>query len=73
MTATLKRANDEGGYFMTDSSTWVAEKKNNPQAANPVFRRQEARQHLPRPVPSDRRQASRFGVGRWLHRLRGLP
>jgi tungstate transport system substrate-binding protein len=30
MTATLKRANDEGGYFMTDSSTWVAEKKNVP-------------------------------------------
>jgi tungstate transport system substrate-binding protein len=28
MTATLKRANDEKGYFMTDSSTWVAEKKN---------------------------------------------
>jgi tungstate transport system substrate-binding protein len=25
MTATLKRANDEKGYFMTDSSTWVAE------------------------------------------------
>ena len=31
MTATLKRANDEGGYFMTDSSTWVAEKKNVPK------------------------------------------
>lgn len=31
MTATLKRANDEGGYFMTDSSTWVAEKKNTPK------------------------------------------
>ena len=31
MTATLKRANDEGGYFMTDSSTWVAEKKNLPK------------------------------------------
>ena len=31
MTATLKRANDEGGYFMTDSSTWVAEKGNNPK------------------------------------------
>lgn len=31
MTATLKRANDEAGYFMTDSSTWVAEKKNTPQ------------------------------------------
>jgi len=31
MTATLKRANDEGGYFMTDSSTWVAEKKNLPR------------------------------------------
>ncbi|NTW36958.1 MAG: ABC transporter substrate-binding protein, partial [Syntrophobacteraceae bacterium] len=30
MTATLKRANDERGYFMTDSSTWVAEKKNMP-------------------------------------------
>lgn len=27
MMATLKRANDEGGYFMTDSSTWVAAKK----------------------------------------------
>ncbi|MFP5222684.1 MAG: substrate-binding domain-containing protein [Acidobacteriota bacterium] len=30
MTATLKRAQDESGYFMTDSSTWVAEKKNLP-------------------------------------------
>ena len=30
MTATLKRTNDEKGYFMTDSSTWVAEKKNMP-------------------------------------------
>jgi tungstate transport system substrate-binding protein len=30
MTATLKRANDEKGYFMTDSSTWVAEKKSMP-------------------------------------------
>jgi tungstate transport system substrate-binding protein len=26
MIATLKRTNDEKGYFMTDSSTWVAEK-----------------------------------------------
>lgn len=31
MTATLKRANDEGGYFMTDSSTWIAEKGNTPK------------------------------------------
>lgn len=31
MTATLKRANDEGGYFMTDSSTWAAEKKAMPK------------------------------------------
>jgi tungstate transport system substrate-binding protein len=31
MTATLKRANDEKGYFMVDSSTWVAEKKNLPK------------------------------------------
>ncbi|MEW6111939.1 MAG: substrate-binding domain-containing protein [Thermodesulfobacteriota bacterium] len=30
MTATLKRANDEKGYFMTDSSTWVAEQKGLP-------------------------------------------
>jgi tungstate transport system substrate-binding protein len=30
MTATLKRAHDEKGYFMTDSSTWVAEKRNLP-------------------------------------------
>jgi tungstate transport system substrate-binding protein len=30
MKATLKRAHDEKGYFMTDSSTWVAEKKNVP-------------------------------------------
>ena len=28
MTATLKRADTEKGYFMTDSSTWAAEKKN---------------------------------------------
>jgi tungstate transport system substrate-binding protein len=26
MTASLKRANQEKAYFMTDSSTWVAEK-----------------------------------------------
>lgn len=31
MGATLKRANSEKGYFMTDSSTWVAEKKNVPK------------------------------------------
>jgi tungstate transport system substrate-binding protein len=30
MTATLKRANDEKGYFMVDSSTWAAEKQNMP-------------------------------------------
>jgi tungstate transport system substrate-binding protein len=30
MTATLKRANADKGYFMVDSSTWVAEKKNLP-------------------------------------------
>ena len=30
MIATLKRANDKKGYFMVDSSTWVAEKKNLP-------------------------------------------
>ncbi len=30
MKATLKKANDDKGYFMTDSSTWAAEKKNLP-------------------------------------------
>lgn len=30
MIATLRRANTERGYFMTDSSTWVAERKNMP-------------------------------------------
>ncbi len=30
MTATLRRANEEQGYFMTDSSTWAAEGKNVP-------------------------------------------
>lgn len=30
MTATLKRANQEQGYFMVDSSTWVADKKTVP-------------------------------------------
>ena len=30
MTATMRKANDVKGYFMTDSSTWVAEKKNLP-------------------------------------------
>jgi len=30
MIATLRRANAERGYFMTDSSTWVAERKNMP-------------------------------------------
>jgi tungstate transport system substrate-binding protein len=27
MTATLKRADDEKGYFMTDSSTWVSARR----------------------------------------------
>jgi tungstate transport system substrate-binding protein len=31
MTATLRRADAEQGYFMTDSSTWVAEEKNVPR------------------------------------------
>jgi tungstate transport system substrate-binding protein len=30
MTASLAKANDIGGYFMTDSSTWVAEQANMP-------------------------------------------
>lgn len=30
MTETLKKANDEKGYFMTDSSTWIAARKDVP-------------------------------------------
>lgn len=30
MTAVLRKANNEKGYFMTDSSTWTAERKNVP-------------------------------------------
>jgi len=33
MMATLKTANDNGGYFMTDSSTWVAAQKEMPNLA----------------------------------------
>ena len=36
MTATLKRANEEKGYFMMDSSTWVAEKKDAPRFEDSV-------------------------------------
>ena len=31
MTASMRRANDEGGYFLTDSSTFIAERHNVPQ------------------------------------------
>lgn len=31
MTASLRRANDAGGYFLTDSSTFIAERRNLPQ------------------------------------------
>jgi tungstate transport system substrate-binding protein len=31
MTASLRRANDEGGYFLTDSSTFIAERRNMPK------------------------------------------
>jgi tungstate transport system substrate-binding protein len=30
MTASMRRANDEGGYFLTDSSTFIAERRNMP-------------------------------------------
>jgi len=31
MTASMKRANDEGAYFLTDSSTFIVERKNMPK------------------------------------------
>lgn len=49
MTATLKRANDEGGYFMTDSSTWAAEKKHM-AGLKILFKGDKCSgEHLPRP------------------------
>jgi tungstate transport system substrate-binding protein len=30
MTASMRRANDLGGYFLTDSSTFIAERRNMP-------------------------------------------
>lgn len=37
MTASMKRANDEGAYFLTDSSTYIAERRNMPKLAR-LFR-----------------------------------
>jgi tungstate transport system substrate-binding protein len=37
MTASMRRANDEGGYFLTDSSTFIAERRNMPKL-NLLFR-----------------------------------
>ena len=31
MTASMRRANDEGGYFLTDSSTFIVERRNMPR------------------------------------------
>ena len=71
MTATLKRANQEEGYFMVDSSTWAAEKKEVPEPEDPVQGRQNAGQHLPRLVPAGRGHPGR-GHRRQIHRLCGL-
>jgi len=71
MTATLKRANDEAGYFMTDSSTWAAEKKSLPKLKILFRGRQVPGEHLPRPGRARRRDARR-GHGREVHRLRVL-
>jgi tungstate transport system substrate-binding protein len=37
MTASMRRANDEGAYFLTDSSTYIVEKRNMPKLKR-VFR-----------------------------------
>jgi tungstate transport system substrate-binding protein len=37
MTASMRRAHDEGGYFLTDSSTWIAEQARMPKLKR-VFR-----------------------------------
>ena len=71
MTATLKRANQEKGYFMVDSSTWVADKKDVPNLKILVQRRQAAGEYLPCALPAGRRHPGR-GHGRQIHRLRGL-
>ena len=71
MTATLKRANQEQGYFMVDSSTWVADKKDVPNLKILVQRRHATGEHLPCALSAVRRH-SRRGHGRQIHRLRGL-
>ena len=71
MSATLKRADQEKGYFMVDSSTWAAEKKHVRQSQGPVPGRQAAGQHLPRPGPAGRGHP-RGGAGGQIYRLRGL-
>ena len=71
MIATLKRADKEQGYFMVDSSTWVAEKSGT-QSQGPLPGRQAAGQHLPRPGPAGRGHP-RGGAGGQVHRLCGLP
>jgi tungstate transport system substrate-binding protein len=55
MTETLKRADTEKGYFMTDSSTWIAERTNLPNLKI-LFRGDKFfYQHIPYPLPAERR------------------
>ena len=54
MTATLKRANQEKGYFMVDSSTWVAAKKEVPNLKILFKGDQAPGEYLPCPVPAGR-------------------
>ena len=71
MMATLKRADTEKGYFMTDSSTWVSVRKEMKNLTDSLQGRRVPGEHLPHPSAAGRRNAGpeiRFSV----HRFRKL-
>ena len=53
MMATLKRADAEKGYFMTDSSTWVSVRKEMKNLNDSLQGRRLSREHLSHPLQPD--------------------
>ena len=72
MTATLKRADQEKGYFMVDSSTWTAEKKN---IANlkVLYKGDKMLVNTYHALWPSRTGPPRGGAGGQVHCLCGLP
>ncbi len=71
MTATLRRADAEKGYFMTDSSTWVRRKEEHARSHDTLPGRQISREHLSHALPAGRCD-TRAGIRLPVHRLREL-